>query len=279
MRRLACAVLLVPLLVPSPTTAQGGRLERVREEVRREPSPGENRDDRSCDDEDGSGDFLGEVLGPLCVYTITGPFVLPHRFLEDDFARTGLFRRYPWDDGRRGRLTIQGAPEPSPHLRPWSVRLAVDESNDFHGLNRLTASLLVDTSSRFGLQTGWTHLREQLPGGRRDEMVLGDANLVFRFAQGEAAEFRAGLGGRLLLDGDLVRGGFNATYGADFFPAEPFIISTTFDAGTLGSAGVFRVRATAGVSFRHFELYAGYDYLLIGAVDLQGPVAGLRLWF
>ena len=44
-------------------------------------------------------------------------------------------------------------------------------------------------------------------------------------------------------------------------------------------AGLFRARATVGVLYRGLELFTGYDYLNIGGVDLQGPLAGLRLWF
>jgi hypothetical protein len=34
-----------------------------------------------------------------------------------------------------------------------------------------------------------------------------------------------------------------------------------------------------GLIHRHWELFGGYDFYRIGAVDLQGPMAGLRLWF
>ena len=51
------------------------------------------------------------------------------------------------------------------------------------------------------------------------------------------------------------------------------------DAGNAGHAGLFRVRGTAGVLYRGLEVFAGYDYLNIGGVDLQGPLVGLRLWY
>jgi len=35
----------------------------------------------------------------------------------------------------------------------------------------------------------------------------------------------------------------------------------------------------AGVNWTHAELFAGYDYLNIGGVALQGLFVGLRLWF
>jgi hypothetical protein len=181
------------------------------------------------------------------------------------------------------RLQPRESPEEVAGVRWWSARLDVDESNDFRGLNRVGGRLLLDTTTRFGLQTSWTWLHERLdadgPGRAADDMVLGDVNGVYRFAQGERAEFRAGLGARILADGDHSHYGFNFTYGVDLFPVRPLILSATLDAGTLGSAGVFHARATAGVALSAFEVFAGYDYLRIGSVDLQGPVIGLRVWF
>lgn len=57
------------------------------------------------------------------------------------------------------------------------------------------------------------------------------------------------------------------------------MVSADLDLGTLGAASVFRGRLTGGVVWNRCELFTGYDYLRIGAVDLQGPVLGLRAWF
>jgi hypothetical protein len=213
--------------------------------------------------------------------------------LQDDAGVEGYFRRYPYADGDPGFMYRDGWSEPRPApgsdavevlgLGRWSVRGLVEESNDFDGLNRATLHLLLETTSRLGLQTSWTYLQENLNGcwcGRRwDEMVLGDVNLVYRFAQHDRAQFRAGIGARFLADNDLFRAGFNFTYGMDLYPVKPWVFSTTLDAGTLGHAGVFHIRATAGYMLNRFEIYGGYDYMRIGAVDLQGPVLGLRVWF
>ena len=288
MSRSARVFLVLSLLaVARPLRAQDGTLQRVRDGVYGER---ETKPERKSSCEDGEEDsLLGELFGPLMAYTLAAPFVLPHRALGDDFDNSAGFLRHPYAAGMPGALFIedieklldetkQGRAE-RPPLRPWSVRLAVEEGNDFDGLNRLTWHLLLDTATRFGVRTSWSWFDERLGGGRRDDLILGDVNLVVRFAQSERAEFRAGLGGRVLVDRDRSRGGFNFTYGADVFPARPVILSMVLDAGTLGSAGVFHVRGTAGVNWRHWELYVGYDYLRVGAADLQGPVAGLRAWF
>ena len=51
------------------------------------------------------------------------------------------------------------------------------------------------------------------------------------------------------------------------------------DGGTLGRAGLFRFRTTAGVMMHGVETYVGYEYTDIGREHWNGLVAGLRLWF
>jgi hypothetical protein len=80
-------------------------------------------------------------------------------------------------------------------------------------------------------------------------------------------------------DGPYTRYGFNITYGGDVFPCKPVVISSSLDLGNLGSASVIRLRGTVGLIHRHWEVFGGYDFYRIGSVDLQGPMAGLRLWF
>ncbi len=49
--------------------------------------------------------------------------------------------------------------------------------------------------------------------------------------------------------------------------------------GTLGHAGLFRFRTTAGVLFYGVETYVGYEYTDIGLAHWNALVAGLRFWF
>src|SRR5262249_14468895 len=121
--------------------------------------------------------------------------------------------------------------------------------------------------------------RENLGGGRSDATTIGDMNLTYRFAQHEKIQFYAGIGARVLTDPCTTNWGANVLYGFDLFPRKPWIVSALVDGGNLGSAGVIHTRVTAGVAIRHFELIGGYDFMRIGSVNIQGPTAGLRLWF
>jgi hypothetical protein len=37
--------------------------------------------------------------------------------------------------------------------------------------------------------------------------------------------------------------------------------------------------SSVGAIWNGWELFAGYDFLRIGTVNLQGPMVGLRFWF
>jgi len=264
------------------TPAQDGKLERLREEVNKGPTdshPSKSRDDCTYDDED--------MGGSLIWFVAAIPFTGPHRLLDDNFHNDCAFLKYPYADHRPGSMLIVPQCQPlsevfpdgaSPRLQPWSFQLALEDSNDFSGLNRANGRLLVDTCTRFGLQTSWSYLNEQLCGCH-DSLLLGEMNLVFRFAQSERMQMRTGLGARVLADAHDSTWGFNFLYGADLFPVKPVVLSGELEAGSLGSAGVFHARATMGLLYKRYEIYAGYDFLLIGSVGLQGPVLGFRLWF
>ena len=165
------------------------------------------------------------------------------------------------------------------NTRPWSLRLDVDYTNNFDRLDSVGGHFLLETASRFGLDAAACQLQERLPGGQRDRLCLGDANLVFRFAQSNWAEFRAGLGANWLADEHDTDFGFNFNYAADIFPYKPFVLSSAIDCGTLGHAGLFRFRTTVGVAFHGVEAYTGYEYLDVERAHYNAWVTGLRFWF
>ena len=113
----------------------------------------------------------------------------------------------------------------------------------------------------------------------RDGLWLGDFNAIYRFAQSERAQFRAGLELNWLDDPVDTDIGFNFTCGADFFPQKPWILSATLDWGTLGSAELFRFRTSVGLIIHRVEVYSGYEYLDIDNSQINALLAGVRVWF
>jgi len=216
------------------------------------------------------------ILGGVCV---TSPIWAPIGALGDHYEAALYFPWFPYDNTAGHMIEC---PSSSPG-RPWSGRFNIDYLEPFNDLIGINGRLLLSTGSRFGLDAQASHFEERRPAGRIDTLWVGDCNLVFRFAQAEKAQFRAGLGFNWLDCPDPWQRqadfGFNFTYGADFFPFKPLVLSADFDAGTLGRAGLFRFRTTGGILLNRIEAYTGYEYLDIGRGSMNLLVVGLRAWF
>jgi hypothetical protein len=290
-------------ILTSAVIAQADMLQTIREDVRDglpprpAPSPSSDRPvDREpeesysgtdwincpsgayCQNETNGPNDGSALLGGLIIGTgalVASPIWVPQVLLGDAHGDSEGFHGFPYD----GAPCYAAASDRAAGARPLVVRLDVDYLETFDRLNSVNGCLLVETVSRFGLDTSWNHFEERLRSGGHDQLSLGDCNLVYRFAQSEWAQFRAGLGLNWLSDSCGADVGFNFTYGADLYPRKPWVLSATIDCGTLDRAGLFRFRTTAGVVFHGVETYAGYEYTDIGRTHWNGAIAGLRFWF
>jgi hypothetical protein len=282
--------------------AQAGKLSRTRSAVRssssNSSSGGSSGSSSGGTVRKRSGGGLPPVLA--CVTPMGAIFCLPYFLIEQRepkrngvYHSEGFFLRHPYQDGAPGRMVIVKDPpaETDPLAEPpkatlppsgsqrHAARLALEYAHDLDGVLRPTARLQLEFPLRLGLESAWTHFIEPLSGGGFDRLTIGDTNLTFRFAQSPSAQFWVGLGLRLLTDAVGTDPGFNFTYGFDLFPGRPLVISASIDLGNLGLAFALHGRATVGVALGVFELYAGYDAMLVDPVLFHGPLAGLRVWF
>ncbi len=220
---------------------------------------------------------MGQLLSDL----IGGLFSLPFEDGEESHEARGYFQRYPFADGSDGFIWLRQDPHApvDPHVGGWFGRLSLEESNDFHTMNRVNGEWLVDTTFRIGLSGDWSYLTERRPCGCIDDLFLGRVNAVVRILQDEKIQLRTGIGVCFETDRGGSDAGFNFTLGGEWFPAKPWIVSTECDLGWLGDAFVSHVRATGGAMLGRWEFYGGYDFLRIGSVNFQGPVAGIQFWF
>ncbi len=137
---------------------------------------------------------------------------------------------------------------------------------------------MIDTSSRFGFELGYTGYFEDLAPGS-DSAHLADAQLLWRLGQSPFSVWRIGAGLNSFSDSLGTELGINFTLQMDLFPRPPWVISARFDAGTLGSAGMYRGNASLGYMLGRCELFTGYDYRQIGSAELDTLEFGLRIWF
>ena len=295
--RFATAAMLV-LSCCCTAGAEWGRLDTIRDDVRAvrvdppsAPPDDSARDDstrrrrRSYDEHDYDDPFdsvksefysaLVFAGGYLVVATATAPAWVPHTMLGDDLAVEGYFPRFPYDHAP-GYMMIEDWPTTP---RRWSARLSTDYAENFDDMSRIRGHLLLSTTSRFGLDMEMSCLEERLPGNRHDHLWVGDANIVYRFAQSEHMQWRAGLGFNWLDDPIDTDFGFNFTYGLDVFPVKPWVVSATLDWGTLGSAELFRFRTTAGVVVHGIEVFTGYEYFDVDRTQINSLIGGVRIWF
>jgi hypothetical protein len=273
---LGCALILC-----LPAVVAGQVLEELREDVRTDrpdPPREEPRAPRQpaygCDHCEDDSDY---GLGALLLFGITAPFWGPPVWMGDSYSETGYFAHFPYqhDDG----YVIIGPALAEGELYRWSLRGRAEYGTDFRNLEWTGGHLLLDTSSRLGLEADFRHVREDVPPGRFDSVWLGDGNVVFRFAQSELLVMRTGLGVAWLSDPADTNVGFNFTYGGDFFPVRPWILSGELDLGTLGHTSVVHFRLSAGVNLGMTEAFLGYDYYDVGRTQIAGLVAGLRVWY
>ncbi len=287
-RPIICALVAL-LFVAAAAEAQEARLQQVRNDANAPAAASTGGSGKgSSGDSAGSGDDdCGSFWGNINAALIVAPFYLPIALLEDKYEHTLPFAPYPYADDYHGyqimptewakayyNVDTSDVPRKS-----WAVRLTVENGNDFERMNRVGGELKVEHESRWGIFTNWNWFRETLGNNQYDQTFIGDTNVTFRFAQNEMASMYAGLGFRMLTDRQQTNYGFNFTYGGDWFPVRPLIASFQIDAGNLGSAAVFHARGTIGAIWHGVEVFTGYDYLSIGSVNLQGPMAGLRFWF
>ena len=282
---------LMAAIVVANRSSDAQELEQLRESVRQRsgsslpkndrPRSENRRRDYSNDDDD---DSLATLVAWGALAIVASPFCLPRSFIDDDSFAPGRFDGYPNCEGSSGLMRVGGehcdCPDPlvSTESYDWLVRLRTEYTQSFDDLSRTGVQLLWDTSSRWGIDSQFENLRESRDLQTDDDLYTGDVNLVFRFAQSPRVQMRTGVGINWLKDDQKTDFGFNFTYGGDFFAKKPLVVSTEIDWGLLGNANLFRARVTTGVTWHRFELYTGYEHLKIGSMELNGLVAGIRLW-
>ncbi len=261
-----------------PAPAEDDPPERKRRERRNRP----RQEFADCDDPE--SDFWGELLTPFVApfvwagaTMVTSPFWGPAHLVEDHYDSAGYFPDFPYQGEVDGYMMRDPWLPAEP--RTWSLRLQGEYVDNFDALSSVGGHLLWESTHRVGIDSAARFWHEDLGTAGSEELWIGDTNLVFRFAESPHLQMRAGLGFNWLADSEDKDFGVNFTYGGDWYPLQPLIVSAELDLGRLGRATYFHARCTTGIQWRRYEVFAGYDYLDVGTVQIQGLVSGLRLWF
>lgn len=190
------------------------------------------------------------------------------------------FAAFPFADGAEGFFVYH---EPSPNegglAKHWLGKLQVELADASGRVDRTGIAFLLEGDHGFGFDFDWNSYTEQLPGGGHDELNLGRLNLLYRIVETDRALVRAGVGVGWLDDQHGTDAGLNLTLQSDLLLSRNWVGSAELDFGTLGDAQTLHAAGTVGRRFGRCEVYGGYDYRRVGAVDLQGPTVGLRVWW
>ncbi len=186
---------------------------------------------------------------------------------------------YPYAGPRKTCLVLGDRSDDQTPIKNWSLRASADYGGDGHGLTRRGAELFLDTDCyRLGFLAHVNNYRAHENGSALDA-TLTDANVTYRLAQSNRGMIHLGFGGRAWESGGDTHSGVNFLARIDLFPMKPLHITGVAEAGNLGSLPFFHLRATAGFTWHHGEIFAGYDWARIGGEKLCGPLVGLQLWF
>ena len=258
MRRIGPFLLAATLLALSPQ-ARGGKLDQMRDTVHGDEQEEDSSDEASSSDDIESYDDSDDVsvLAELALWMLEAA-------LETESAEIApgtLARRDP------NRSDLQ---------------LSSEYEYDLDGVHRPALSARWYPVAHVGIDTTVAHYLE-LDQRSLDQLLLGDANLLFRWWPDPALSIRLGAGAIWLYDRPRVDVGFNLTSGAELLLWPQVILCARGDVSGIGEAMVLHGRASLGYRLAAAELYLGYDvrgfYSGQGGVLFHGPVGGLRGWF
>ena len=184
---------------------------------------------------------LDNLAGRIFLAAASSPFVVPRAMLGDD-GKKGFYPDYPYHNASCGIVFK----EESPGVHNSLIVLQTMYGTDFDQLDHANGRLFADMDVRLGIDTEFFYRREDLPAGN-DELWHGDFNMTWRFAQNEHWQLRAGLGVNWLADRFDTNAGLNTTYGFEWFPRDPIVVSSLIDWGRVGSSSVFHFRSTVSV--------------------------------
>lgn len=263
-------------MAPSIVRAESDDLEDLKKAVQSKPAvdqtkkkPGEASGGAASSTENDESSLSGQLF----LAVIASPFKIPILMLEDDYDHVTEFPDYPYAEDVSGSLLRDNFQSIKKQMLTGTLQTyAIPQAHD---VDRFGGRLLLDSCTRFGIDTETNYWTQGLIKGPSDQLWTGDANLVFRFAESERMQWRAGVGVNWLADNIRSETGVNFTYGFDWFPARPWTVSSVIDLGSLGAAGLFHNRTTVGAMLGQTEVFAGYDYFQVGSTKFQGPVAGI----
>lgn len=215
------------------------------------------------------------LVGSVIWGVIGLPLAAP-RWLLNDEGHYANFSDYPYADEAANMAITRYRKRNRKFMR---ARFLSEYGDDFDRQQKISNRVLFDTRSRVGLDISFDYLREQTGGGEHDQTWLGDVNAVFRFAQSEQADFRAGVGVAWQADSLGSASGANFTYGGNVYLSKPHMVDFDLDMGRIGDAGLTRFKTGYSLYLNRLRARLGYEYLRVGSFKTNYMSGGVGIDF
>lgn len=299
--RHAIRLLTCSLIATALSAEDGGRLQRARDEVR--PKAESSKPSTSSSSGSHSSSSSGSSTTHYHDDSSSGGLTLFGWLFSDSEIdltpapnrpagppRQAGILRYPFADDQRGWL-ISGLDDPADPTQPATVRLrpfggAVrgEYTDGSDGLHRWAGAAQC-TFSVLRVEAELHRYLEHLPGDRTDSLTIATGGVALALPLENAFTLLLGAGLSNFHDAYGNESGWYCKAGAEMYPIRPLILNAEvwggyiradeYDSETFLGGG----RATAGVIWNRIEVFGGWQAIWIESVTLDGPTAGLRIWF
>jgi hypothetical protein len=161
----------------------------------------------------------------------------------------------------------------------WFARLSMQGGTDFEDITLGQLGLLLQASGGLGLDTSVTMFRES-GIDFRDNLLLGDVNLVFEPVASDPFRLRVGIGVNWLGDSYGGDAGFNMTTGFDWHLHPRWWLTGELDLGSIGDTDLAHTQISLGRSLGPSTTWTtGYSHNDIGGVTIGSAFTGLLFRF
>lgn len=158
--------------------------------------------------------------------------------------------------------------------QPWAGQLMLD-AGFLHGVAHSTFDARVHMPGRIGLAARNAFLYEP---SVRDYSILGAFDIGVRALQAHWLMVHLFAGVVWFGHAPDLFGGAEIGLSFDAFLGKPWVLSGRVGGGFAEDAAIPHARLQLGYLFGRVEVFAGYEYLQIGSIDLSTPFLGTRLW-
>jgi hypothetical protein len=216
------------------------------------------------DDDDDEGDGLaGYVFLQILLLPWTGPAMVMSQLDPEGYS----VPIYPYADALA--YSVPDDPLSSEAQKPFRARLRLGATARNQHLYSGQLAAQIDFVVPLALHVDYRLLTEA-EGGTRSFAGLGNAELLFRFAESRGVRFHTGLGYLQWADPDGLGHGVGFVYGFEAYPIRPISFGSRLSIGVLAHTYAFQWRSHLGVMLDRYEIQLAYDHLDLGGAQLGG---------